>query len=220
MSESIELAELEERRDLALAGLDQLEEEFAKLKEVSNTQLSGNEVIAIVSKLARPQLPKILERVVSRSCLENGEFLSWVNFNKPGCYFHTSLNALDVVLKGYGHHCKEVFAKKVAEMPSGHERAHEVYADIGRLRSITAMYDSPLNVQVNDWSDIVPHDHENGGYLTELDPVAAFNEELDNFLSVTHIWSGDVYSVTATLNIFRERVRLIQLLHTRIHSYP
>lgn len=218
-TELMDFAELENRRDVAVAAAEAMAEEFARLEELADSPISGQTVIAIVSKLAPNDLIRVQERVMSAECRENGSVLKDARFNGPDSYYHGVIESINSVMKGYRDHIVDVFAKALANLSSDSSKAGDIYADIGRVEQLSVWFGTEAGVVVTDWTDIVPFKQEEGNYLLEAAPVERFTEHLDAFISYSALNCGSVWALNQDLPKIKERIRLLQLLHKRVHSY-
>ncbi|EBV8434222.1 hypothetical protein NFI00_000087 [Salmonella enterica] len=218
-AELIDFAELEERRDVALTTAEAMCEEMNRIYAMTEHPLTGQTVLAIVAKLAPNSLLKAQERVVSMECVENAYVLKDINFSGPGSYCESVVDNINKVMAGYAAHCVDVFAKVLASIPSDSSKAGQVYADIGRCEQLAMMWQSDSPVQINEWEDIVPFNHESGDYLMNTQPLESFKEHVEAFASFGSIWNGNLWNLAPALEKAKERIRIFQLLHKRVHSY-
>lgn len=218
-TELMDFAELENRRDVAVAAAEAMAEEFARLEEIADGPISGQAVIAIVSKLAPNDLVRVQEKVMSTECRENGYVLKDARFDGPDSYYHSVIESINSVLKGYRDHIVDVFAKALANLSSDTTKAGDVYADIGRMEQLAMCFGAESSVVITDWTDIVPFKQEEGNYLLETAPVERFTEHLDAFINYASLNCGSVWALKTDVAKIKQRVQILQLLHKRVHSY-
>ena len=220
MSELIEIADLELRRDGALASAEALGNEFNKILELARSPLTGKTVIAIVSRLVPPLVIKVQEQVIAMESNENAWVLQDVDLAIRGGLHYDVLEEIKNVFEGYGKHIECDFQKVISRLSSDSIKAEDVLRDVARVKQLSVTWDYCHAVQCNEWTDIIPLGHDSGDYLMDNTPLESFRTSLDNFIKGVVCWrGGTAWSLTDQLKGIKDSFHVLDALHKRVLSY-